>query len=390
MSGILSTSHSFNKEFIRLLSYYNIEAGDATPMWGIKNKNFSYFACRGFLDQINLYRFQRLAKGGIYYGATFLECVDSTNTLDMPFKYHLYNPWCIPEYIEDDYELCVQETIENYKMTSEYITILWSGGIDSSAILSGFIKYFPKDRFSIACTNGSIEEYPLFYEYLIKNNYDVIDLEKCNLSNLPGLIVHGVGGGVICDTAPIFSEKKVFSNPWHESISKHEWGDDYNSLYEFSEKFLINYGKHNPTVADLCLFANMSTKSNNSVMYLHYDYNLKIEKLSPFYDHHIFRRWNYFHAEKYMIDIHYANKYKLPAKKIIFDILHDSNYMNSKGKGHSQDLWKKKCSVGDKFDTTHNYFFIDYTQEKIFANNKEEFFEKYQNRFDNYFYKLKI
>lgn len=389
--GILSISNAYNPDFLELLSYYNIQFGDLIPSWGKGNKAFSYYACQGFTDQIGLYRFQRLAKGGLNEGLTFLECVDSTETLHLPFKHYIYNPWKIPEYVEDNYEECFRKIIETYTRNNEYITLLWSGGVDSSAILSGFIKYGKKENFSIGYTQASINEYPLFFEYLQNNKFDLIclDNDNINISDLPGLVVHGVGGGVICDTAPLYAAKEIYSNPWHNAIVKNEWGDDYHSLFEFTEKFMKLYGKDKPTIADLCLFANMGTKANNSVMHLHYDKNLKFNKISAFYDNYLIRQWNYFHAEKYMIGSHLSSGYKIPAKKIIFDVLKDDDYFVSKKKGASQDLWRRKCKVGNSNDrslhTPHGYFFIDYTGEFISAESKEEYVDKYNGRFDHYF-----
>jgi hypothetical protein len=388
-TGILSTSNSYNFKFIELLKFHGIAVGNTIGGWGVGNKSFSYFACPGFPDQINLFRLQRIAKGGLYSdGATVLECVDSTSTLYMPYKYHLYNPWKIPDYVEDNYDECFKKIVQEYLNDNSHITILWSGGVDSSAILAAFIKFCPRDKISIAYTSGSIIEYPLFFDYLKDNKFNLINLESTtNISNLPGLVVHGVGGGVICDTAPRFSEIGIFDKPWHLALAKNEWGDDHNSLYEFTEKYMINYGKKNPTVADLCIFSNMAIKSNNSMMYLHYDSNLSMEKISSFYDNNIIRSWNYFHAEKYMIDSHIPKKYKIPAKEIIYSVLKDSVYLETKSKVLSQDLWRKKCKVyGNRYDDVqHDYFFINSNQERIYAVDKEEYLEKYGNRFDHYF-----
>lgn len=388
-TGILSTSSSHNIEFIRLLAYHGIKAGNIQPNWGIGNKSFSYYACEGFPDQINLYRFQRLSKGGLNSKeVTYGDCIDNTNTLYMPYKFHISSPWKIPKYVDDDYDECFKNIISQYLLNNSHITILWSGGVDSSAIIAGFIKYGDKHRFSIGYTEASIKEYSVFYDFLQRNNFDLINIDDTiNLSGLPGLVVHGGESGVISDNGLIFSEMEILDKPWHYSINKDEWGADYSSLYEFTEKFMINYGKKNSTVADVCIFGNIGTEPSNGTSFLNYDANLKMDKISSFYGNDLITSWNYYHSEKYTRGSHVSSKYKIPAKKIIFSVLKDNDYLAHKYKVPSQDLWKKKCGVtGIQYkDMPHDYFFINSNGERVSADSKQEYLEKYKGRFNHYF-----
>jgi hypothetical protein len=54
----------------------------------------------------------------------------------------------------------------------------------------------------------------------------------------------------------------------------------------------------------------------------------------------------------------------------------------NKGKVGSKHLWKIKCFLNET--PRHNYLFIDESGERIYAHSKEEYRERYGNRFDSY------
>lgn len=71
-------------------------------------------------------------------------------------------------------ELCydsVQHILQN--AGDRRIYIAWSGGIDSTIVLSEFIKYVPKDRIVVLLNDYSIEEYIPFYHKYIKDQLEV-------------------------------------------------------------------------------------------------------------------------------------------------------------------------------------------------------------------------
>ena len=60
-------------------------------------------------------------------------------------------------------QICL-ETAENFWKTNSKINILWSGGIDSTSAALALLETKPENSvLSIICTEGSIAEYPAFY-----------------------------------------------------------------------------------------------------------------------------------------------------------------------------------------------------------------------------------
>jgi len=148
-------------------------------------------------------------------------------------------------------------------------------------------------------------------------------------------------------------------------------------------------GKVNPTVADLCVFSKFITRYNYSFSHYHHGKNLPIEKMSSFFKFDAFNSWSYHHGNVPLLNSHLPNLYRKPMKDVIFSVTHDSDYVSTKLKGYSRHLWELKCNVpGGGPDSAVDYFFIDYTGEKISAASHDEFKQKYNDRFDSYFVPL--
>ena len=67
-------------------------------------------------------------------------------------------------------ELCYNST-QRIMAKAEYnfIFVTWSGGIDSTLVLSEFLKYTPHDQLVVMMDEHSIREYPEYYEKYIKD-----------------------------------------------------------------------------------------------------------------------------------------------------------------------------------------------------------------------------
>lgn len=56
--------------------------------------------------------------------------------------------------------------------------VFWSGGIDSTTIITSIIKNIPRSdwkNITVACNHGSIAEYPWFFKKFIEPNFDIVD-----------------------------------------------------------------------------------------------------------------------------------------------------------------------------------------------------------------------
>jgi hypothetical protein len=313
MAGVLSISADHNHRFNDFLTWHGLKPGPSHPLWGVRNKNYSYYACAGFDDQINLYRLHRVFSGGlastneVMYG----DLNDRTGTLKLPFKWAKLAPWKIPSYTDNNFEGLLSKTVSEFLAQNSHISILCSGGVDSVAIVAAFIKFGDKSRFSIAYTSGSIHEYPFLFHFLKINQFKLINLEECSLNDLPGLIVHGQTGGKVFEYVDRFAERRLMEQPWESCFNSEEWNNkELKSLIDFTAKYLEHSGKSNATVADLCVFHSMNARSNQEKAYLHYDTKLEEHRLMSFYHGERFESWVHHHTLSSVTLTSETRKYK--------------------------------------------------------------------------------
>lgn len=91
----------------------------------------------------------------------------------------------IPHYTDNTLEKCSLERAKDLG----YKNILWSGGIDSTFIICAYIK--AKVPFSVVCDNRSLRDGTMFYEWLLKQNINIIKFDSiCEAYEFENL-VHG-------------------------------------------------------------------------------------------------------------------------------------------------------------------------------------------------------
>jgi len=109
--------------------------------------------------------------------------IDRSNTIQNPFNSVITNP--LPRFdtnfnlsYEESVMLRMSEIDKIYQSRHKKFRLFYSGGIDSTTILSGFIKYFGVSKTSkileICCTPDSINENPWVWDrYILKENFKI-------------------------------------------------------------------------------------------------------------------------------------------------------------------------------------------------------------------------
>ena len=108
--------------------------------------------------------------------------VDRTRSIDAGFDYHPLDP--LPLIIQNppDFETLMLERALEIVQTSinmsKPLLVLWSGGIDSTAVLLALKEVFekPTEQLVIGCTAGSFVEFPELGQELQKAGYRMIPL----------------------------------------------------------------------------------------------------------------------------------------------------------------------------------------------------------------------
>jgi len=391
--GIYSISSSHNPFFSTLLSWYDITPGPEIPAWGIGSEKYSYYTCEGFEDQCRFYLLHQQMQEGLNSkkSTCWDDISDRTGNIKFAYKWHISDPWRTPEFYDKTFDDIVDEVAQEYaRMDVEHFNILYSGGIDSSLVVISFIKNIDKNRFTICYTEKSILEYPELFEYLKKDGFKLhnLDINLTRLSDLPGIIVTGESGDLIFGNLQEFHiDQNMLFSPWKDILKKNGADDKQIDFVEKYYSIVPQYKERNRFI-DLKSFHTLNAYWQGKFSHtLYYDDNLRLDKLYSFHKHKLFESWAFYNNNSYVQDS--WKTYKWPAKKYIFSFTKDLSYYENKTKEYSRDLWKKYC-FNTQGTTASLFYFIDYTGERITCDSlpfpdKDRFFEKYENRFDNYF-----
>lgn len=116
--------------------------------------------------------------------------VDRAGGIDMPFNFKIYPGFEMPS-LKDitfnlTYEDCCNEQaqyiIAKSKALNKPITVLYSGGIDSTLVLISLMKNLDpseyRDRITVALSIDSMVENPNFYQKHIRNQFNIISSDN--------------------------------------------------------------------------------------------------------------------------------------------------------------------------------------------------------------------
>lgn len=372
--AILNISTSYNPYFPHLLKWYGITPGQG---------KYDYLHCNDFPDQKFLYdvaiQFRHDTFGDIY---------DRTNTLTLPYKYHYDRLWkkpssCIPFDV-----ICDNRVKELLAKNYDSYSIMWSGGLDSQCMLAAFINNTPnwKDRIVIHLSRESILEYPAMYDWLIKENANLIHMSYItNLSTITGHIVTGECGDMIHTFVRSSNIAGISSNQWKDVFKKTNVRTD---LIERFENFLLLAGKEIKTYSEaFWWFWSIIKWQAKDYHIMNYIPTVKLNEHSSFYNHVDFEDWAYFNVELFDPD-NYPTSWKRAWKDYIYKFDKNLEYNTNKVKVSSGFLGH---NANVNFARSNNlcYFIADggerITTPSLPYVSKSEFIKKYSNQFDSVF-----
>lgn len=121
--------------------------------------------------------------------------VDRTETVTFPWQTKLLDQF---KHVEPgsvyDFETCCLKTAESYLQQNKPIIIMWSGGIDSTAMLVAFLQATSDySNITVAFNNDSIREYSSFYKKYICGKITGMSTEELLLK----ITTSGVGDSIV-------------------------------------------------------------------------------------------------------------------------------------------------------------------------------------------------
>lgn len=237
------------------------------------------------------------------------------------------------------------EIIKEARLEKKKIYVLYSGGVDSSVVVSSFLMNDALDKrtFYVVCNNYAIEENPSMYDFLIRSNINVHRISddiEAFISLLNNENIYFVSG--CCGD-------QIISSNLHTRKHRHldyfcDWKDSLNDIVkrifnrQVEDRHICDMEAYSSYMnfplkyfGDFALLFNFGLKWDYSMDYIK---NLsKYENVIPFFDTIYFQKYM-FNAHNIMREYKHQNDYlyKLDFKKYIFSLTKSEIYFLDKGK----------------------------------------------------------
>jgi hypothetical protein len=285
-------------------------------------------------------------------GPTWL--VDRTQNITLPFKTCLTDENIIPNFSslpKLDFLESVLARCNELINTNKKIYLLWSGGVDSTMVLTAFLlANVSPNQLVIVCNNDSIREYPNFYLNYIRGKFEVqaaeLVFQNLKLKTVDGIILsceqgdcmHGQDFGMMGFL--LFGKTYLWSKPNKENILKlfkakglsdqaaNCWHDIYVSNIDQSPRE-IN------TMYDFCWWTTFNWRWQWAIEKLRMRFNSD-QGIQTFFSNDQMQYWSVNHKQH---DILSLSDFKYDFKKLIFDYTNDYEYFKTKIKHPSSTIY---------------------------------------------------
>lgn len=290
-----------------------------------------------------------------------------------------FSPWMVSNEVDRIPDGNINVTIEEalneeikriYNMNKK-IYIMWSGGVDSTSIICSFIQNgFDKSNIFILHSESSIEEYPLFYKFLLEQKWNLLkfdyftlyDMLNTIISDDNNVLLSGIHGDKLYEGT--FIRQYEFIN-WKQFLMECD-GKHHIPIYEYILKSL---DVKPYTTSDFLWVMNFVLSWNESLAFpfMRKNYILPFST-STFQDICMQR----FKTRNSYGSYEFENPkfYKPELKNIIFDVLKDEEYVNSKRKVYSF----KQIKGFDK--TEYKYYTYLWCDSGFISGNTFDSYEK--------------
>lgn len=301
--------------------------------------------------------------------------VDRTNTIEFPLARLLNEQFALPaSHAASTFDdACISRACELLDANKK-IYIMWSGGIDSTAIVTAFLASGQDlSNIVIALNHDSIKEYPKFYFEHIRPKFPVIAIEElmtiASTIGIEGIVLSGehadqlIGGSnmasaVVQNLGADFLAKQLTRENFKILMSSKRvddwaidcWFDMYTATFAKSPREL-------QTMYDLIWWHGFNFRWQPIGMKLFTRMN-KGTDLRTFYSSIKFQTW----AINHVPDLSMINTLKSETKDFILSYTKDIEYAHNKIKHPSSTLYFGKPSaaaVDQNFDKiSHLDFYL--------------------------------
>jgi hypothetical protein len=365
----------------------------------LSHKNVQ-FTNVGALAKINGYnRFNNLIEiNSIFSTAPNFFPVDRTVDANNPIKWANIRPWSKPSK-----QLSINESmhaiVRRLSSNNKKINVFWSGGIDSTAIVTAFLKYLDNtDQLRIIYSPWSYYEHPEYLDFLKKfSQVELIDQsgERYLNLDLDGIFISGNSSDEVHA-----SIDESFLNQYGYDFLKSSWRDFFNQrtpnsqFIDFCDQYFSQAGFDVRTVLEARWFFYTACKidsilRDHTVPFLLADTNktADIKNIIGFFHCEEYEQYIYWNLNEIMPSADYKS-WKQPLKDFCFEFDQLEDWYKTKSKFHSVQIshyTRKKITLNDR-----RYIFILENGEQVQTNSlpffsDKEFKNKYGSSLDYIF-----
>lgn len=177
----------------------------------------------------------------VFSNAPLFYPVDRTDTINLPMKWSNRAPWQVPEK-SFNLEAAMSARVRYFAQQDCMINVFWSGGIDSTAIVTAFLKYLDdRSRLRVIYSPWSLYEHPEYIDFLSAfPEVELFDQSGEHYLDLDfdGVFITGNGGDEIhASIDDSFLEKhgcEVLSRTWRDLFYQERRSQEF---IEFCEQY---------------------------------------------------------------------------------------------------------------------------------------------------------
>lgn len=274
------------------MNYHNIQYHPTGTLYKIKNFN-SYN--------------NMIAVNEIFSNSPNFQPVDRTGLVRSPINYHIGRKWSVPAQSQT-LDQVLQERVCNLSITDRPINIFWSGGIDSTTVVTAFLKHAPdKKQLRILYSPFSTYEHPDYLEFLRKfPEIELVDTSGTVYLNyqFDGIFITGDGGDELMGSI----DESFFTAYGYDGLNK-PWRDFFyhansdSDFMEFCERHFAQAGRPIDTVLEARWWFYATCKNSSMLRELRLPYfldytNFALEMLHGFFDCDEFEKYIYWNTDK--------------------------------------------------------------------------------------------
>lgn len=293
----------------------------------------------------------------VFSSAPKFEPVDRTLQIKSPFRTYIPRPWQIPQQ-QWSLPQAMEQRVTNLCNLGKKVNVFWSGGIDSTTIVTAFLQHMPDlSQLRILYSPYSCYEHPGYLDFLKKFlQIELVDIsgERYLTDEFDGIFVTGDGG----DELNASLDESFFQEYGYDSLTK-SWQDFFyaktadSTLIERCQQHFLAAGRPIETVLEArwWFYATCKQRSilNSRIPWFFNYKKFDVADLVGFFDCAEYENYIYWNVHHIVNSTGY-HTWKQPLKDYCFAFDNMQEWYNTKAKVHSMQMGKylnKKLALND-------------------------------------------